>query len=33
VTESRGQEDNEQWHLLILEELIVKEGCQRRPKN
>jgi ubiquinol oxidase len=26
VTESRGQEDNEQWHLLILEELIVKEG-------
>jgi ubiquinol oxidase len=26
VTESRGQEDNEQWHLLILEELIVKQG-------
>jgi len=28
VTESRGQEDNEQWHLLILEELIVKEGTR-----
>jgi hypothetical protein len=26
VTESRGQEDNEQWHLLILEELIAKQG-------
>lgn len=26
VTESRGQEDNEQWHLLILEELIAAEG-------
>jgi ubiquinol oxidase len=30
VTESRGQEDNEQWHLLILEEMIAnteaKEG-------
>jgi len=25
VTESRGQEDNEQWHLLILEELIAEE--------
>jgi ubiquinol oxidase len=24
VTESRGQEDNEQWHLLILEEMIAK---------
>jgi ubiquinol oxidase len=24
VTESRGQQDNEQWHLLILEELIAK---------
>ncbi len=28
VTESRGQEDNEQWHLLILEELITKEGTR-----
>jgi ubiquinol oxidase len=27
VTESRSQEDNEQWHLLILEELIVKQGA------
>lgn len=26
VAESRRQEDNEQWHLLILEELIAKEG-------
>lgn len=30
VTESRGQQDNEQWHLLILQELIaaqrVREG-------
>ena len=26
VTESRSQEDNEQWHLLILEELISREG-------
>jgi hypothetical protein len=26
VTESRDQEDNEQWHLLILEELIAKQG-------
>lgn len=26
VTESRAQEDNEQWHLLILEELIAKQG-------
>lgn len=26
VTRSRGQEDNEQWHLLILEELIAAEG-------
>ncbi|MGH9069331.1 MAG: alternative oxidase [Acidimicrobiales bacterium] len=24
VTESRGQQDNEQWHLLILEELIAR---------
>ncbi len=28
VTESRAQEDNEQWHLLILEELITKEGTR-----
>ncbi|MDQ2726909.1 MAG: hypothetical protein M3Y91_03365 [Actinomycetota bacterium] len=28
VTESRDQEDNEQWHLLILEELIAKEGTR-----
>jgi ubiquinol oxidase len=28
VTESRSQEDNEQWHLLILEELIVKAGTR-----
>jgi ubiquinol oxidase len=28
VTESRGQEDNEQWHLLILEELIAKQGTR-----
>lgn len=28
VTESRGQEDNEQWHLLILEELIARQGVQ-----
>jgi hypothetical protein len=26
VTESRAQEDNEQWHLLILEELITERG-------
>lgn len=26
VKESRMQQDNEQWHLLILEELIQKEG-------
>lgn len=26
VAEARGQQDNEQWHLLILEELIAKEG-------
>jgi ubiquinol oxidase len=30
VTESRGQEDNEQWHLLILEELIAKQGVRER---
>ena len=28
VTASRGQEDNEQWHLLILEELIAKQGTR-----
>ena len=26
VTESREQQDNEQWHLLILEELVALEG-------
>jgi hypothetical protein len=26
VTESREQQDNEQWHLLILEELVSKKG-------
>lgn len=28
VTESRSQEDNEQWHLLILEELLAKRGAR-----
>jgi len=28
VSESRRQEDNEQWHLLILEELIANEGTR-----
>ena len=28
VKESRGQQDNEQWHLLILEELIHKKGIR-----
>lgn len=28
VRESRLQQDNEQWHLLILEELIAREGKQ-----
>ena len=28
VTESRHQQDNEQWHLLILEELIHKKGVR-----
>lgn len=28
VTESRAQQDNEQWHLLILEELIADEGVR-----
>lgn len=26
VAESRNQQDNEQWHLLILEELLAEEG-------
>jgi ubiquinol oxidase len=26
VSQSRSQEDNEQWHLLILEEMITKRG-------
>lgn len=26
VRESRAQQDNEQWHLLILEELVQKKG-------
>jgi ubiquinol oxidase len=28
VTESRAQEDNEQWHLLILEEMITERGTK-----
>jgi len=28
VTESRAQEDNEQWHLLILEEMITDRGTK-----
>jgi ubiquinol oxidase len=28
VTESRAQQDNEQWHLLILEERIEREGIE-----
>lgn len=28
VGESRAQEDNEQWHLLILEELIARQGAR-----
>lgn len=28
VTESRAQEDNEQWHLLILEEMISRRGIK-----
>jgi hypothetical protein len=30
VRESRLQQDNEQWHLLILTELIEKKGLKRR---
>ena len=28
VKESRAQQDNEQWHLLILEELVHKKGVE-----
>ena len=28
VRESRAQQDNEQWHLLILEELVQKKGVR-----
>ena len=28
VLESRGQQDNEQWHLLILEEMLAAEGAR-----
>jgi hypothetical protein len=28
VLEARSQQDNEQWHLLILEELIAQEGIR-----
>jgi hypothetical protein len=28
VTESRAQQDNEQWHLLILEERIARQGAR-----
>jgi len=28
VTESRAQQDNEQWHLLILEERIARQGTK-----
>ncbi|MBI2870679.1 MAG: hypothetical protein HYY14_03085 [Candidatus Omnitrophica bacterium] len=28
VKESRAQQDNEQWHLLILEELVQKKGIR-----
>src|SRR5687768_17244109 len=28
VRESRRQQDNEQWHLLILEELVQKKGIR-----
>ncbi|MDQ6615898.1 MAG: hypothetical protein M3083_14470 [Actinomycetota bacterium] len=28
ITETRDQEDNEQWHLLILQEQIAREGTQ-----
>ena len=28
IKESRAQQDNEQWHLLILEELVQKKGVK-----
>jgi ubiquinol oxidase len=28
IKESRQQQDNEQWHLLILEELVLRQGIQ-----
>ena len=28
ISESRAQQDNEQWHLLILEELLHKQGAR-----
>src|SRR5438045_2965865 len=28
VAEARAQQDNEQWHLLILEELILRRGVR-----
>lgn len=28
IKESRAQQDNEQWHLLILEELVLKKGIR-----
>ncbi len=31
IVEARGQQDNEQWHLLILQELILKAGV-REPR-
>ena len=30
VQESRAQQDNEQWHLLILEEQVQKQGVRER---
>lgn len=30
VKESRAQQDNEQWHLLILEEITQKKGAQEK---
>jgi ubiquinol oxidase len=26
VAEARGQHDNEQWHMLVMEELVVRQG-------
>src|ERR1700760_881446 len=28
VAQAREQQDNEQWHLLILEELLARAGCR-----